>query len=92
MLAGPRYLDWKHHTLLHLDYFAGMFGILYLLVLFWKMLKEPTTLFYVLHIIAKMSPQVPLLLGLRESYLRCVAMQQANVLRPLGDIAGLCRF
>eukprot|EP00775_Hariotina_reticulata_P004989 gene4989-5231_t len=65
-----RYLDWKHHTLLHLDYFAGVFGIFYLLVLFWKMLKEPTTLFYVLHIIVKMAPQVPLLLGLRESYLR----------------------
>eukprot|EP00775_Hariotina_reticulata_P004988 gene4988-5230_t len=65
-----RYLAWKQRTLLHLDYFASVFEIFYLAVLIRKMLRQPSTVFYLFFILIKTLPHVPLMLGFRETYLR----------------------
>ncbi|KAF6252356.1 hypothetical protein COO60DRAFT_538614 [Scenedesmus sp. NREL 46B-D3] len=65
-----RYVSWKHSSLLQLDYGAVMFCAFYLLTLLRRMMSEPTTLFYLLYMIIKTMPHVPLALGLRQTYLR----------------------
>eukprot|EP00775_Hariotina_reticulata_P004987 gene4987-5229_t len=65
-----RYLDWKHQTLLHLDYFAGVFCMCYLAVLVRKMLTQRSTVYYLLYILIKTLPHVPLMMGFRNAYLR----------------------
>jgi hypothetical protein len=70
-LVCCRYLDWKQHTLLHLDYFAGVFCMSYLTVLIYKTLKQPSTVYYLLYILIKTLPHVPLMMGFRSTYLRC---------------------
>lgn len=69
-LVCCRYLDWKQHTLLHLDYFAGVFCMSYLAVLIYKTLKQPSTVYYLLYILIKTLPHVPLMMGFRSTYLR----------------------
>lgn len=65
-----RYLNWKHQTLSHLDYFAALFGVMYLAVLLKRSCSEPTTLFYCLVIIIKVLPHVPLILGFSRFFFR----------------------
>lgn len=67
-----RYLAWKHLTLLHLDYMAAWFGLVYLAVLLWRLMHEPTALFYFAVILTKLLPHIPLVLGMRNTFLRCV--------------------
>jgi hypothetical protein len=72
--ACCRYLVWKHSSLLHLDYGAVMFCAFYLLALLRRMMSEPTTVFYLLYMVVKTAPHVPLALELRQTYLRCAAV------------------
>ncbi|WIA20854.1 hypothetical protein OEZ85_005203 [Tetradesmus obliquus] len=65
-----RYLSWKHASLLHLDYGAVVFCAFYLLTLLRRMLSEPTTFFYLVYMLVKTAPHVPLALGLQQTYLR----------------------
>ncbi|KAF6252357.1 hypothetical protein COO60DRAFT_1644130 [Scenedesmus sp. NREL 46B-D3] len=65
-----RYLSWKHHNLLQVDYLAALFEVLYLAVLLRRMMSEPVTLSYFLFILVKTLPHVPLMMGLRFPYLR----------------------
>jgi hypothetical protein len=48
-----------------------MFCAFYLLTLLRRMMSEPTTVFYLLFMVIKTMPHVPLALGLRQTYLRC---------------------
>lgn len=64
------YLAWKQHSLLHLDYLAAVFGLLYLAVVLRRLLHEPTTLFYFAVILTKVLPHVPLVLGMQRTFLR----------------------
>jgi hypothetical protein len=66
-----RYLSWKHHSLLHLDYLAAVFGVLYLAVVLKRLLQEPSVLFYFCIILAKVLPHAPLMVGLQQQFLRC---------------------
>jgi hypothetical protein len=53
-----------------LDYGAVVFCAFYLLTLLRRMLSEPTTGFYLMYMVVKSAPHVPLAFGLREKYLR----------------------
>lgn len=61
---------WKHHSLIHLDYLCALFDIMYLAVLVKRMISEPATLWYFMYILIKTLPHVPLMLGLRDPFLR----------------------
>jgi hypothetical protein len=72
LLHPCRYISWKHSSLLHLDYGAALFGLLYLAVMLKRLLQEPTTLFYFCVIVIKVLPHVPLMLGFKQQSLRWV--------------------
>jgi hypothetical protein len=65
-----RYLAWKHSSLLHLDYGAALFGVLYLAVMLKRLLQEPAALFYFCIILTKVLPHAPLVFGFRQRFLR----------------------
>ncbi|WIA41143.1 hypothetical protein OEZ86_004766 [Tetradesmus obliquus] len=68
--AEQSYVSWKHASLLHLDYGAALFGLLYLAVVLRRLLQEPSALFYFCIILVKVLPHAPLVLGFRRQFLR----------------------
>lgn len=74
--ACRSYVSWKHASLLHLDYGAALFGLLYLAVVLRRLLQEPSALFYFCIILVKVLPHAPLVLGFRRQFLRCVVLQR----------------
>jgi hypothetical protein len=64
-----RYVLWKHHRLLHLDYLCAGIKSVYLVALLRRMLRDPVTLFMCLFVILKMLPHVPLMMGFNSIFL-----------------------